>query len=70
MGEKTKTKQRFCGNCGYHNTYDFPNLVLCWMRFSENKNPIVETLYCCEHWNPNTQECYCVEEAMKNKSNK
>jgi len=40
------------------------------MRFSENKNPIVPTLWCCEKWNPSSQECYCVEEAMKNKKSK
>jgi len=70
MGEKAKTKQRFCGNCGNHNAYNYPDQVFCSMRFSENKNPIVETLWCCEEWNPSSQECYCVEEAMKNKKTK
>jgi hypothetical protein len=34
------------------------------------KNPIVETLWCCEYWNPSSQECYCIKEAIKSKTNK
>jgi hypothetical protein len=70
MREKAETKQKFCGNCGNHCTYKYPDLVFCSQRFSENKNPVVETLWCCEEWNPSSQECCCVEDAMKKKSSK
>lgn len=69
MKQKTKAK-RVCGNCGTHVVYVYPDKVFCSTRFCENKNPIVETLWCCEEWNPNSQECYCVEEATKKQSKK
>jgi hypothetical protein len=70
MGEKAKIKQKFCGNCGSHSAYDYPTKTFCSTRFSENKNPIVETLWCCEEWSPCSQKCYCVEEALRNKNRK
>jgi len=78
----TKEKQKFCGNCGNHNAYNYPDQVFCTRRFSKNINPVVQTLWCCgewnpssvvqtlwccEEWNPSSQECYCVEEAVKTK---
>jgi hypothetical protein len=69
MGEKAKTKKRFCGNCVHHNPYDYPDQILCTKLLLENKNPVVQTLWCCEEWNATGEECYCVEEAMK-KDNK
>jgi len=68
MTEKPKSKQRFCGNCGNHNAYDYPVKVFCTRRFAKNENPVVETLWCCAEWNPSSQECYCIEEA-KNRQN-
>jgi len=65
MEEKAKMKQKFCGNCGNHNAYKYPDQVLCWRRFCENEDPIVETLWCCEKWSSSSQECYCIEEALK-----
>ncbi|MDI6691644.1 MAG: hypothetical protein QME50_07295 [Candidatus Bathyarchaeota archaeon] len=64
-----KAKQKFCGNCGNHNVYEYPEKIFCSKRFSKNEDPIVETLWCCPEWNPSSQECYCVEEAL-NKQNK
>jgi len=63
--KKAKKKQSFCGNCGNHNAYDYPDKIFCFLRFCENKNPIVETLWCCGEWNPSSQECYCIEETLK-----
>jgi hypothetical protein len=70
LEEKAKIKQKFCGNCGSHNAYNYPEQVFCTIRFSEGKDPIVQTLWCCEEWNPSSQECYCVEEAMKKRNKK
>jgi hypothetical protein len=64
MKREASEEQKFCGNCGSHNAYEYPDRVFCSKRFGEDKNPIVETLWCCENWNPSSQECYCVKEAM------
>jgi hypothetical protein len=59
--------ERFCGNCDSHNCYEYPAKVFCSTRFTENKDPIVETLWSCSQWNQVSQDCYCVREAMKTK---
>jgi len=61
-GEKEK---RFCGNCGSHNPYEYPTTMFCSTRYAQNKDPIVDTLWCCDQWNPVSQECHCVREALK-----
>ncbi|MGB9740908.1 MAG: hypothetical protein ACP5IM_05845 [Candidatus Bathyarchaeia archaeon] len=63
-------RQKFCGNCGNHMVYEYPNKIFCSMLFCKGKNPIVETLSCCEYWNPSSQECYCIKEALKSGTNK
>ncbi|MEM2971437.1 MAG: hypothetical protein QW270_03330 [Candidatus Bathyarchaeia archaeon] len=63
-----KAKQKFCGNCGSHNAYNYPNEVFCSKRFCKNENPIVSTLWCCPEWNPSNQECHCIKEATKNQN--
>jgi hypothetical protein len=70
MKENAKTERRFCGNCGNHNAYDYPNHIFCTRRFSDDKDPVVQTLWCCEDWNPSSQECYCIEEAAKKRRSK
>lgn len=60
-------EKRFCGNCSSHNAYRYPEQIFCGKRFTENKDPIVQTLWCCEEWSPNPQECFCTKEAMKNR---
>ncbi|MGC8896077.1 MAG: hypothetical protein ACP5LB_04820 [Candidatus Bathyarchaeia archaeon] len=65
-----KAKQKFCGNCGNHSTYEYPEKIFCSKRFSKNEDPIVDTLWCCPEWNPSSQECYCVEEALKKQNRK
>jgi hypothetical protein len=69
MNSNGKGKERFCGNCDSHNSYEYPVKVFCSTRFGERKDPIVETLGFCDKWNQVSQECYCVSEAKKaNKS--
>ncbi|HXX87978.1 MAG TPA: hypothetical protein VEH86_05990 [Candidatus Acidoferrum sp.] len=64
MKENT-VKRKYCGNCGNHTVYNYPNQLFCSRRFQEDKNPLVDTLWCCEDWNPSSQECYCIKEATK-----
>jgi hypothetical protein len=56
---------KFCGNCDSHNAYSYPDRVFCSTRYSEGKNPIVDTLWGCEDWSPVSQKCYCVREAQR-----
>ena len=63
--KQNTTEKKYCGNCGSHNAYEYPDKVFCGKRFGEDKNPIVETLWRCEDWNPASQECHCIREATK-----
>ena len=61
-------ERRFCGNCGSHNPYEYPTRMFCSTRYAQNKDPIVDTLWCCDDWNPVVQECHCVRDAIKKKN--
>ena len=61
-GEKQK---KFCGNCDSHSPYEYPTRIFCSTRYAQNKDPIVDTLWCCDMWNPVSQECHCIREALK-----
>lgn len=63
--KKGEKEERFCGNCGSHNPYEYPTTMFCSTRYAQNKDPIVDTLWCCDKWNPVSQECYCVRDAFK-----
>jgi hypothetical protein len=67
MKEKTPKKQKFCGSCTSHNAYHYPDQVFCTRRFLKNKNPIVQTLWCCDEYYPAAQECNCIIDAMTKK---
>lgn len=67
MRKKAAAKQKFCGNCTSHNAYNYPNQVFCTRRFLKNKNPIVQTLWCCEEHYPSAQECNCIRDASGRK---
>ena len=64
----SKSKNRFCGNCHYHDMYEYPDLILCRLHYQNSSNFIFSTLGCCEKWAPDSQECFCVEEAMKKRN--
>ena len=69
MEKTSESKERFCGNCSYHNAYQYPDLIFCFIRYQKRKDPVVPTLGCCEQWTFEPQECFCVEEALKKKHN-
>ena len=64
----SKNIVKYCGNCDSHNSYDYPRRVFCSTRHAQNKDPIVDTLWCCSSWNRVSQECYCVREALRKKN--
>ena len=43
----------------------YPTKVFCSTRHSQNKNPIVDTLWHCEDYNKVSQECYCVTRSVE-----
>jgi len=63
-----KAPLKCCGNCDSHNMYVYPTKMFCSTRYAQNKDPIVDTLGYCEDWNQVSQECYCVRDAFKAKS--
>jgi hypothetical protein len=68
-GKESKSENRFCGNCQYHDMYEYPILILCRFHYQNSSDFIFPTLGYCEKWAPESQECFCVEEAMKKRNN-
>jgi hypothetical protein len=69
MPEKLDEK-RFCGNCSYHHTYEYPDLIFCFRRFEEEKNAIFPILDHCEYWELQSEGCFCLRDALEAKSGK
>jgi hypothetical protein len=57
-----------CGNCDSHNSYYYPTRIFCSTRYDKNQDPIVDTLWRCDHYNKVSQQCYCAREALKAKN--
>jgi len=57
--------ERCCGNCLYHSAYRYPTHIFCFERFVRRENPVMPTLSCCELWEPDPQDCFCVRDALK-----
>lgn len=70
MKKVASSEKRFCGNCRYHNTYDYPNRVFCFVKFQKLSNPIVSTLDNCDEWEYKHQECFCLQDALKRNKEK
>ena len=65
MKKAKSMEHKYCGNCGSHNIYCYPDEVFCTNRFLQKKNAVVKTLWHCDDWHLNPQTCECVEEAKK-----
>lgn len=65
METKREIKEKYCGNCSYHNVYEFPSKIFCTYRLAKGLDPIISTLWCCENWQPSVDDCFCVEAAKK-----
>jgi len=64
------SEKKFCGNCRYHNTYNYPDQVFCFVKFQKLKKPVVSTLDYCDEWEYKQQECYCLEDTIKKSEKK
>lgn len=62
--------ERFCGNCHYHSMYEYPNVIFCFNRFQQGKNGILSTLDSCEQWKLQSQECFCLRDALEKQNRK
>ena len=65
MGNKAEKGEKYCGNCSYHNVYEYPSKIFCTYRLVRRLNPVVPTLWCCENWTPAIDKCFCIEDAKK-----
>jgi len=65
MTKKSERMRKICGNCRYHNAYNYPDSVFCFALFAEKKNPVVSILSTCDEWEGKLQECYCLEDYLK-----
>jgi len=70
MTKASQKTRKICGNCRYHNTYDYPDSVFCFARFTERKNPVVSILFGCDEWENKLQECNCLEDYGKKSKKK
>jgi hypothetical protein len=62
---KATDTAKFCGNCTSHNAFEYPVRVFCTRRFLRNENAVVKTLWHCEDWIQNAQECHCVRDVKE-----
>lgn len=67
MTKAARQTRKVCGNCCYHNTYEYPGKVFCFVRFSDRKDSAVSILFSCDEWEPRLQECLCLEDYIKQK---
>jgi hypothetical protein len=65
-----KSEKKVCGNCRYHNTYDYPSQIFCFVKFQKRDNPVVSTLGHCDEWEYKEQECFCLEDTLKRNKKK
>jgi len=64
------SEKKYCGNCRYHNTYDYPDRVFCFVKFQRLDNPVVSALDCCSEWEFKPQECFCLDDTLKKNKKK
>lgn len=66
--KKSYRQKRYCGDCASHNAYNYPNEIFCGRRLENGEDPVADTLWHCKEWHPSSQECHCVEEALKKRN--
>lgn len=67
---KKAAEKKVCGNCRYHNTYEYPDTVFCFAKFSNRENAVISIFDSCNEWESKLQECYCLEEALAKRDKK
>ena len=70
MPKKAANMDKVCGNCRYHNAYEYPDYVFCFNKFSDREYPRFSIFDFCEQWENKLQECFCLEDALKKRGKK
>jgi len=70
MSKKPENMREVCGNCRYHNTYDYPDRVFCFDKFSRRENPVVSVFHSCDSWEVKLQDCFCLQDSMRKRGKK
>jgi len=65
MKGKANKVGKVCGNCRYHNAYEYPDTVFCFAKFQKLENPVLSILESCGEWESQTQDCFCLEDSKK-----
>ena len=65
-----KGKNRVCGNCRYHNSYNYPDQIFCFAKFQKKEDPVTSVLDFCPQWASKPQECFCLDDKLKNNEKK
>jgi len=55
------SSKKYCGNCGWHNVYEYPNIIFCELKLK--KFPTLTPG--CENWMEGYEECFCVRDALE-----
>lgn len=58
-----------CGNCAFHNVYQYPDTIFCFYRFGLKESGIMNIFDCCDGWEEKAQECNCLEDSIKLREN-
>lgn len=71
MSKKSKNMDKICGNCRYHNTYEYPDYVFCFAKFADRKKKATLSIFeTCDEWEGQLQGCFCLEDALKKRGKK
>ena len=65
MDEKRLAPERCCGNCRWHDTYQYPDVIFCFLRYEKREDAILSVFDCCKYWTPDLQECFCIKDALR-----
>jgi len=68
--KKSANVDKVCGNCRYHNAYEYPDQVFCFAKFANRENPVLSIFGSCDEWENKLQECFCFDDALKKQGKK
>lgn len=70
MTKEIQNTKRVCGNCRYHNAYNYPDKIFCFSRFNKQENPVISVFDSCDEWENKLQDCYCLEDTLSKRRTK
>jgi len=58
LKEIVKLQDKCCGNCKYHNAYQYSNTIFCFAKFENNESPVKRIFDVCNEWELKEQACF------------